>query len=106
MIEFFNRLKTKSTTPSDEFLLFFILVTIWIVISYILYLITISEIKLCYVKRKTKIENRYSENMGRLITNVVYIKKYFIGIPIKTIHKYRTTYYGEVKGVDECDLKK
>lgn len=106
MNDFLFRLKTKSTTPSDEFLVFFILISIWIIFSYILYLITISKIKLCYIKRFSKVENRYNKNMGRLISNVTYIKKYFIGIPIKTIHKYRTTYYGEIKNTKDCDLNK
>ena len=60
--------------------------------------------KLLYIKRKTKIENRFSQKMGRLITKVTYIKKYFLGLPIKTLHKYRETYYGEVKNCEDCHL--
>ncbi len=60
--------------------------------------------KLLYIKRKTKTENRFSQKMGRLITKVTYIKKYFLGLPVKTIHKYRETYYGEVKNCDDCHL--
>lgn len=60
--------------------------------------------KILYVKRKTKTEKRYSSKMGKLITKVTYIKKYVMGIPIKTIHKYRETYYGEVKDCDDCFL--
>lgn len=60
--------------------------------------------KIIKIKRKTKTENRYSQNMGRLITKVTYIKKYFLGLPIKTLHKYRETYYGEVKDCDDCML--
>jgi hypothetical protein len=60
--------------------------------------------KTIYIKRKTKTEKRYSKNMGELITKVTYIKKYFFGLPIKTLHKYRQTYYGEVKNCDDCFL--
>ncbi len=56
------------------------------------------------VKRKTKTEKRYSEKMGMLTTNVVYIKKTFLTIPFKTIHKYRDTYYGEVKDCSDCRI--
>jgi hypothetical protein len=27
-----------------------------------------------------------------------------LGLPIKTLHKYRETYYGEVKNCDDCML--
>jgi hypothetical protein len=60
--------------------------------------------KLTYIKRKTKTEGRYSVKMGALTTRVTYIKRYFIGMPTKTIHKYRETYYGEVKSCDDCSL--
>ena len=60
--------------------------------------------KLIYIKRKTKTEGRYSAKMGALTTKVTYIKKYFIGLPIKTIHRYRETYYGKVKSCDDCIL--
>ena len=63
--------------------------------------------KLFKVKRKTKLENRYSKKMGRLITSVTTIKIYFLGIiPIKTLQKYRETYYGEVKDIEDCKLDK
>ena len=60
--------------------------------------------KFLYIKRKTKTEKRYSQMMGELTTKVTYIKKYLAGIPIKTIHKYRETYYGKVKKCDDCHL--
>ncbi|NER09995.1 hypothetical protein SAMN06265375_101477 [Muriicola jejuensis] len=60
--------------------------------------------KLVQVKRRTRSENRYSPRMGRLTTKVTYIKKYVAGIPVKTLHKYRETYYGEVKDCDVCQL--
>ena len=44
--------------------------------------------------------------MGRLRCRVTRIHLTFLGIPIKEIHSYRKTYYGEVKGLDECDLSK
>lgn len=60
--------------------------------------------KFLYIKRKTKTEKRYSNKMGMLTTNVIYIKRYFIGLPLKTLHKYRETYYGQVKNCDDCIL--
>lgn len=60
--------------------------------------------KFVYVKRQTRIEKRYSPRMGELTTNVTYIKKYLVGIPIKTLHKYRETYYGNVKDCEDCQL--
>ncbi|QWX83778.1 hypothetical protein H0I23_15200 [Cellulophaga sp. HaHaR_3_176] len=60
--------------------------------------------RLLYIKRKTKTEQRYSQKMGRLDTKVTYVKQYFLGLPIKTLHKYRETYYGEVKDCEDCML--
>ena len=59
-----------------------------------------------HVKRETKTERRYSRKMGELTTNVTYIKKYMLGIPVKTLHKYRETYYGMVKDCKECVLSR
>jgi hypothetical protein len=42
--------------------------------------------------------------MGRLTTRVSYIKRYVLGIPVKTLHKYRETYYGKIKDCKDCDL--
>lgn len=56
------------------------------------------------IKRQTKIEKRFSIKMGELTTKVTYIKKHFLGLPIKTVHKYRETYYGEVKSCEDCML--
>lgn len=60
--------------------------------------------KIINVRRKTRTEKRYSKKMGKLTTKVTYIKKYFLGLPVKTLHKYRETYYGEVKDCDDCVL--
>ena len=60
--------------------------------------------KIIFIKRKTIIEKRHSVSMGELTTKVIYVKKYLLGLPIKTIHKYRETYYGEVKDCNECLL--
>jgi len=60
--------------------------------------------KLIEVKRKTRYEKRYSKKMGELTSKVTRIKKYIVGIPVKTIHKYRETYYGEVKACKDCNL--
>ena len=58
------------------------------------------------IKRKTKYENRYHKKMGRLKCQVTRIYKTFFGIPYKQIHAYRETYYGEVKDLEDCALKK
>jgi hypothetical protein len=58
--------------------------------------------QLIHIKRETKTEKRYSFQMGELITKVTYIKSCFMGLPIKTLHKYRETYYGKVKDCKEC----
>ena len=60
--------------------------------------------KLVSIKRQTKTEVRYSTKMGVLNTSVTYIKRQLLGIPIKTLHKYRETYYGEVKDCEDCNL--
>ncbi len=60
--------------------------------------------KFLYIKRKMKTEKQYSFKMGELTTKVTYIKRYFLGLPIKTIRKYRETYYGEVKNYGDCAL--
>jgi len=60
--------------------------------------------KIIDIKRKTKTEKRYSRQMGELTTKVIYIKRRFLGLPIKTVHKYRETYYGEIKSCNECIL--
>ena len=56
------------------------------------------------VKRKTRYEKRYSQKMGELTTKVTHIKKYLLGVPVRTLHKYRETYYGEVKDCEDCNL--
>ena len=56
------------------------------------------------VKRKTKTEKRFTEKMGMFTTNVIYIKKTFLTVPFKTLHKYRETYYGEVKDCEDCKI--
>ena len=42
--------------------------------------------------------------MGILNSKVIYIKKHILGFPVKTLHKYRETYYGEVKDCNDCNL--
>tara|TARA_R100001369_G_C3222836_1_gene150442 strand:+ start:287 stop:472 length:186 start_codon:yes stop_codon:yes gene_type:complete len=58
--------------------------------------------KIIDIKRETKTEKRYSQKMGELLIKVTYIKKRFLGLPVKTLHKYRETYYGEMKNCDDC----
>lgn len=60
--------------------------------------------KLITVKRHTKNEKRYTPKMGELLTKVTYVHKTFLSVPYKTLHKYRETYYGEVKDCESCIL--
>nr|WP_321225429.1 hypothetical protein [uncultured Psychroserpens sp.] len=62
--------------------------------------------KLITIKRETKPEARFTKKMGVLSTNVTYIKKQFLSIPYKTLHKYRETYYGEIKDCERISLAK
>ncbi|MFD0862037.1 hypothetical protein ACFQ1M_07445 [Sungkyunkwania multivorans] len=62
--------------------------------------------KLISIKRKTKTEKRYSKRMGMLTTNVTYITKNLVGIPIRTLYKYRETYYGATKDCKDCVISK
>ena len=62
------------------------------------------NMKLITIKRETKEEKRFTPKMGELLTKVTYVKKAFLSIPIKTIHKYRETYYGKVKDCESCNL--
>lgn len=68
--------------------------------------INIKSDKMFSVKRKSKFENRYHPNMGRLVTKVTRVYLTFFGIPIQTLHKYRTTYHGVIKDCSECELSK
>ncbi|MCM5661848.1 hypothetical protein [Galbibacter mesophilus] len=56
------------------------------------------------VKRRTKLEKRYSKKMGSISVKVTYVKKHLLGLPMKTLHKYRETYYGKVKDCKDCVL--
>jgi len=62
--------------------------------------------KFISIERKTILENRFTPEMGLLYTPVTYIRKKVLGIPFETLHKYRQTYYGEVKDCSECQLHK
>ena len=66
--------------------------------------IIVMNMKLTEIKRETKYEKRYSVKMGELTTQVTYIKRYFMGLPVRTLHKYRETYYGEVKDCKDCEI--
>lgn len=57
------------------------------------------------IKRKTKYENRYHPNMGRLKCKVTRLYKTFLNIPYKQIKAQRETYYGEVKDLKNCKLE-
>jgi hypothetical protein len=74
-------------------------------ISLSLYQKIIIVIKLIKAKRSSKFENRYHPKMGRVNAQVTRIQKAFLGVlPIKTIHKYRETYQGEIKDCKACNL--
>jgi hypothetical protein len=60
--------------------------------------------KIISVQRQLKREKRFTQKMGMLTTRVVYIKKAFLSVPYKTLHKYRETYYGEIKDCEDCRL--
>jgi hypothetical protein len=60
--------------------------------------------KLISIRRKTRNEKRFSKKMGILTTKVVYIQKRFLNVPFKTLHKYRETYYGEMKDCEDCQI--
>ncbi|PKR79782.1 hypothetical protein CW751_13190 [Brumimicrobium salinarum] len=62
--------------------------------------------KLIRTRRRSRLENRYHPNMGRLCTQVTRIEKHFMGIPIETVHKYRETYNGEIKDCEDCVISK
>ncbi len=69
-----------------------------------LYLMINDIMKLITVKRQTKDEKRHTPKMGELLTKVTYIRKQFLSVPYKTLHKYRETYYGEIKDCEACNL--
>ena len=69
------------------------------------FVVKIARMKLFRICRKTQTEERFTPKMGVLKTRVTYIRKNFLGIPIRTLHKYRGTYYGEVKSCEDCLLK-
>ena len=59
------------------------------------------------IRRKTCLEKRYTDKMGRLNNNITYIKKTLLNIiPLKIILKYRKTYYGEIKDCEDFVLAK
>jgi len=62
--------------------------------------------KLVNIKRETVIEDRYTPKMGKLQTRVTYIRKRILSFPIRTLYKYRETYYGEVKDCADCNLQR
>lgn len=62
--------------------------------------------KLVRIDRKTRVEKRFTPEMGRLYTRVTYIRKKWLGMPVRTLHKYRETYYGEVKDCSDCVLQR
>jgi len=70
-------------------------------------LMILENMKLIKIKRKTRLEKRFTPKMGKLHTKVTYITKtLFNVIPIKTLHKYRETYYGKIKDCKDCVLSR
>ena len=70
----------------------------------ILNICTTIGINMIKIRRKTREERRFNPSMGLLHTRVTYIQKTLAGIPFKTLHAYRGTYYGEVKDCKDCEL--
>ena len=63
--------------------------------------------RLIKISRKTRLEQRHTPKMGALDTKVTYIKQTLLNlIPLKTLHKYRETYYGKIKDCEDCVLAK
>ncbi|MHA7055714.1 hypothetical protein ACWGOQ_0000735 [Aquimarina sp. M1] len=60
--------------------------------------------KVINVKRKTKTKISYSTKIGKLTTKVTYVKKHFLGLPVKTLRKYNESYYSEARNYDDCVL--
>jgi len=60
--------------------------------------------KIIEFKRQTKNKKYYSQKMGMLNAKVTSIKKCVLGIPVKTLHTYRETYYGQIKNCEDCKL--
>lgn len=60
--------------------------------------------KIIQFKRQTTQKKYYSLKMGMLNTKVTSIKKYVFGVPVKTLHTYRETYYGKVKNCTDCNI--
>lgn len=60
--------------------------------------------RILYIKRKTIYEKGQKFKMGELTTKITHIKKYLFGLPIKTLRKYKETYYCEVKDGNESML--
>ncbi|MGI9527441.1 MAG: hypothetical protein ACR2MS_10065 [Weeksellaceae bacterium] len=58
------------------------------------------------IKRRTRHESRFHPKMGALTTPVTKISKTVLGIPVHTVHEYRTTYHGKVKDCETCELNK
>ncbi|WP_235298044.1 hypothetical protein [Portibacter marinus] len=64
------------------------------------------NLKVLSIKREQKSETRFHPAMGVLVTNVTYIKKVLMGFPIKTLHKYRETYFGKIKDCSDCQVSR
>lgn len=48
-------------------------------------------------------EKRYTPEMGMFNARVTYVRTTLLGlIPLKTLYKYRETYYGKVKDCADC----
>ncbi|CAI9429899.1 Uncharacterised protein [Candidatus Ornithobacterium hominis] len=56
------------------------------------------------IKRKTTNEVRFHPKMGALSTKVTKIQRTLYGIPFETLHKYRETYSGKMKDVEDCKV--
>ncbi|TDT43734.1 hypothetical protein CLV90_2857 [Maribacter spongiicola] len=50
--------------------------------------------KFIYIKRESTTKELYRTRNGLKKSKVTSITKYFMGIPVKTLHTYRQIYYG------------
>ncbi len=49
--------------------------------------------KIIYIKRESNVKEVYRTRLGKLNSKVTCIKKYFLGMPFKTVHKYTHTFF-------------
>lgn len=53
--------------------------------------------KFIQIRRKTTYQKRSSRKMFEIITRITYVKRYLLGLPIKTILKTKEMYFEDKK---------